>query len=190
MNNMAKHEIDESREIFLRLAQYDDIFSDFDVRPYSRRSLSGDFLEEVKRASNDKYDNGIELVLYVPEKDRDSSKEEVISERLRNHFIKHFLILKKEKHKVLGMGVFMFLLGVASMLVATRILHEDLIRNAWFSFLSVFLEPMSIFLLWEGMDQIIFTSKKVDPELSFYRKMSHSEGSIEFKSGSIEESSN
>ena len=39
---------EEKAEVGLRLEKYDDIFSDFDVRPYSARALSVDFLEEIK----------------------------------------------------------------------------------------------------------------------------------------------
>ena len=41
-------------EISLSLDNYDDIFSDFDPRPFSQRALSDDFLIEAKKASRDK----------------------------------------------------------------------------------------------------------------------------------------
>ena len=185
MKNRDIYQSDESREIFLRLENYSDIFSDFDVRPYSKRALSSDFLDEVKRASNDKYDTGIELVLYVPEEKRDQAQESVIAERLKAHFKKHFLLLRKEKRKILLLGTLMTVLGVISMILATRILFEDPTQSVWLSFLVVFLEPAAWFLLWEGIDQILFSSKNVEPELSFYRKMANERGQIIFKSGEL-----
>lgn len=185
MNDADKYHVDESREISLRLEQYDDIFSDFDVRPYSRRALSDDFLDEIRHASYDKYDNGIELNLYVRETKRDPSKEEVIVERLTAHFKKHFTILQKEKRKIFSLGWFMVALGIASMLLVTRIVYYDPTSDVWLSFLVVLLEPAAWFLLWEGMNQIIFTSKNLEPELSFYRKMSNSHGRISFDSSPL-----
>lgn len=182
MENTDTYQVDESKEISLRLEQYDDIFSDFDVRPYSRRALSSDFLDEIRRASYDKYNNGIELNLYVSETERDLSKEEIIANRLTDHFKKHFTILSKEKKKIFSLGWFMVSLGVVCMLLVTRIVYNDPANNIWLSFLRVFLEPAAWFLLWEGMEQIIFISKKLEPELSFYRKMANSHGRINFNS--------
>jgi hypothetical protein len=183
MENIEKDRVDETQEISLRLEQYDDIFSDFDVRPYERRALSSDFLTEIKRASYDKSDNGIELALYVQEKKRDASKEPVIAFRLTAHFKKHFSILQKEKRSVVLMGASMVTLGIVCMILATLIIFGDPTSNIGLSFLVVFLEPAAWFLLWEGMDQIIFTSKNMRSELDFYRKMSNEQGRIIFKSG-------
>ena len=184
MKNDYKDSVDETQEIFLRLEQYDDIFSDFDIRPYSRRALSADFLNEIKRASYDKSNDGIELALYVPAAGRQVSKEPVIAERLSTHFTKHFLLMRQEKRKVIATGLGMVALGIICMVFATLIIVEDPANDFWLSFLVVFLEPAAWFLLWEGMDQIVFTTKDMGPELNFYRKMSHSRGRIIFKSGS------
>lgn len=162
---------EETQEISIRLESFDDIFSDFDMRGYDKRALSVDFLEEIKRASLDKDESGIELALHTPEKQRDETKEATIRERLSGHFNRHHALVLKEKRRTLGRGWLMVLLGVISMLTATFIVSEDPTSNLFLSFLVVFLEPAAWFLLWEGMDLIIFSSKEIDPELSFYRKM-------------------
>jgi hypothetical protein len=170
----------ETDTISLRLDQYDDIFSDFDMRPYSERALSSDFLDEIRRASSDKSDGAIELMLYVRQTDRNPTVEPVITERLMAHFKRHHLLEKKKKKSILTKGFSMVLLGVLCMIVATHVLLQDSHESA--SILAMFLEPVALFLLWEGMDQIIFTSKSIEPELSFYKKMSHVEGKIRFES--------
>jgi hypothetical protein len=184
MKKSARRAPDESREIYIRLEQYDDIFSDFDVRPFSRRALSSDFLEEIKRAANDKFDGGIDLILHVPGGSRNDAEEAIIAERLKGHFQRHFQILKKKKNKIIRFGLVMVALGIIAMIAATKLIYIDESSNAWLSFLHLFLDPVAIFLLWEGMDQIIFSSKNVEPELDFYRKMSHEEGRISFRSDS------
>lgn len=171
----------ETREISLKLEQYDDIFSDFDIRPYSERSLSVDFLDEIKRAARDKDDNEIELALFVPTAEKGDLHEGVIRERLATHFQRHHQLLMKEKRKVLRLGIGMVVLGIICMIVATRIVFEDPTQNMLLSFLVVFLEPAAWFLLWEGMDQVIFNSKNINPELNFYKKMSASSGNIQFR---------
>ena len=173
---------EENPEISLRLEQYDDIFSDFDMRPYSKRALSVDFLDEVKRATSDKTGGAIELVLYAPEKERNEAHETTIKERLGAHFKRHYLLLAKERSEILRLGISMVVLGIVSMIAATFILYEDPTENLFLSFLVVFLEPAAWFLLWEGMDQIIFHSKDINPNLQFYKKMSESQGHVHFKS--------
>jgi hypothetical protein len=172
----------ETQEILIRLEHHDDIFSDFDIRPYTHRSLSVDFLEEMKRAIIDKEDTGIDLALHVPEKERNESHEAIIKERLAGHFKRHHHLLLKDKRRVLKLGGSMVGLGIIFMIAATSIIFKDPSHSLLLSFLVVFLEPAAWFLLWEGMDQIIFNSKNINPELSFYRKMSDSHSSVHFKS--------
>lgn len=172
----------ETDEISLRLEQYDDIFSDFDIRPYSSRALSVDFLEEIKRAALDKDDGGVEVFLHMPKKLRDKKNESIIAERLVAHFRKHYHLALEQKKKVKRMGFLMIFFGVVSMFLATFVMYKNPGHNFLYSFLVIFLEPAAWFLWWEGADQIIFTAKKLDPQLDFYRKMSHTSGHINFES--------
>jgi hypothetical protein len=135
----------------------------------------------MKRAASDKNDEGIELVLHVPESARNRSDEPVIKERLAAHFKRHLGLLQREKKSVLNRGISMVILGVIAMVAATFILFHDSGDSLLFSFLVVFLEPAAWFLLWEGMDQIIFSSKNIDPELNFYRKMSGERAEVTFE---------
>lgn len=168
--------------ISLRLEQYDDIFSDFDIRPYSSRALSVDFIDEIKRAALDKKDGGIELMLHVPKHERNESRDATIKERLITHFNRHYQLLVQEKRHIMKLGISMVTLGIFCMIAATFIVFKDPSESLVLSFLIVFLEPAAWFLLWEGMDQIIFNSKSINPDLEFYRKMSDSKGLIHFKS--------
>ncbi|OGI93622.1 hypothetical protein A3A03_01315 [Candidatus Nomurabacteria bacterium RIFCSPLOWO2_01_FULL_40_18] len=172
----------ETAEIYLRLEQYSDIFSDFDIRSYRERALSIDFIEEIKRAASGMDKGGIELMLHIPEKDRNEAEEATIKERLAAHFKRHYYLLSAEKRRVMKLGITMVVLGIMCMILATFVVFKDPTQNLWLSFLVVFLEPAAWFLLWEGMDQIIFNSKNVNPDLNFYKKMFYSRDRIYFKS--------
>lgn len=172
----------ETQEISLRLEHYDDIFSDFDMRPYNKRALSSDFLDEMRRACRDKNGGGIELVLHSPHDVRNEEHESTIRERLTEHFGRHKSLLQKEKGKMIGFGIGMVAMGIVCMVAATFVIFEAKEKDLLSSFLIVFLEPAAWFLLWEGMDQIIFNSKEINPELNFYRKMSDSNSRIDFRS--------
>ena len=174
---------EETQALSLKLEKYTDIFSSFDIRPYTKRTLSVDFLDEIKRAISDRKDEeGIEIILNMPEQERNESHETVIKERLIAHFKRHHSLVLKEKLRILKLGISMVILGVVSMIVATFIIFEDPAQNILRSFLLVFLEPAAWFLLWEGMDLIIFNSKKLNPDLSFYKKMSHTQTHVHFQS--------
>jgi hypothetical protein len=160
-----------SSEIRIILDSYEDIFSDFDPRPYNIRALSTDFLEEIERASVDKHDETIELTLLVPKKIKKTHNEEVIRKRLHEHFMKHFHHLKKERNGLYKEGVWFIIGGLLLMIIATFFLfkHED--TSFIITFLTIICEPGGWFLFWEGLNLLIFESKKINPKLNFYRKM-------------------
>lgn len=161
-------------EISLWLDTYDDIFSDFDPRPYSQRALSDDFLYEAKKASRDKSIGTIELQFLLPLSKRSPSHEFVIRRRLHDHFKRHALLLEKDASTITHRGVLFILLGVFVMFIASLILFEQ--RESFFlSFLIVVMEPAGWFLFWEGLHLIVFESKKLHPDLDFYKKMARCE---------------
>jgi hypothetical protein len=161
-------------EVPLKLDEYNDIFSDFDARPFHQRALSQDFLSETKRASVDKAHDYIELKLLVPSNKRNLEHEEIIKKRLKAHFKRHFSILNEEKKKIIERGAVYVLIGLIMMVAATIItimFDEDRFLIA---FLIILLDPAGWFFLWEGMGLIIFESKKKNQDHDFYEKMSKS----------------
>ena len=158
--------------ISLVLDSYDDIFSDFDPRPYDIRAISGDFLQECRNASRDKDSSGIELRLLVPKSKRSTRSEGLIRKRLKNHFHKHFLMKRKEivdrRHK----GFAWVLAGVAFSLLATSL---DLALGFSSKLVFVIAEPAGWFSIWTGFDHIVLLPKEMKTELEFYRKMSNAD---------------
>ena len=157
-------------EISLMLDSYDDIFSDFDPRPYSQRALSDDFLIEAKRASKEKVSGEIEMKFLIPKHERDLQKEALIKRRLHEHFKKHFLQANQEIDSIKNKGLSMIAMGIVIMIGA-----------AYFSFLEstkflnhlliIILEPAGWFTFWTGLDQIFYEAKYKKPEHDFYEKM-------------------
>ncbi|MEM4347675.1 MAG: hypothetical protein QW802_03720 [Candidatus Altiarchaeota archaeon] len=161
-------------EISLWLDSYDDIFSDFDPRPYSERALSDDFLSEAKKASRGKASGMIELKLLIPKHNRDESKEKIIKRRLRDHFRKHSNLLGREIENVKKKGILFTLFGILLMVLATTVLfNQPEEKNFLMSLIVVILEPAGWFLFWHGLDTALFESNKIRPEFEFYQKMSN-----------------
>lgn len=159
-------------EIGLWIDTYQDLFSDFDPRPYKNKALSSDFLEEAKRASRDKDHEDIKLVLLIKKENRNVKDENIIIRRMKDHFKKHFSILKKERMNIIKQGVLFTIIGITLMLAASYILFKFQDKTFWTYFFIVMLEPAGWFLFWEGLHQVIFESKIKDPDYIFYEKMS------------------
>ncbi len=167
-------------EITLLLNTYDDLFSDFDPRPFSERALSDDFLEEAKKATRDKFTNGIELIFLIPKHLRKLKDEEIIKRRLKEHFVRHSLILHHEKRSTVNRGLLFIAAGILLMTIIVLILYDKIKTGNFSSLLIILFELPSWFLFWEGLNQIIFEVKKLKPNLDFYTKMANCD--IEFYS--------
>lgn len=160
----------QKSEISLWLDTYDDIFSDFDPRPYNERSLSIDFMDEAQRASREKGEETIQLKLLIPTQQRNTSQETLIKKRLKDFFKKKAEEKDKEIRKLVTSGVLFTLLGVVLMIFATALAFYE--EHAFFAtFLLILFEPAGWFFFWEGMGLVIFEAKKLRPAQQFYDKM-------------------
>lgn len=167
-----KEKLVQMSAISLQMDSYDGIFSDFDPRSYSQRSISDDFLLEAKKASKDKPSGQIELHLLIPKQHRNSAHEITIRKRLKDHFKRHLDIVKKEVKGVLKMGVGFVLFGILVMFLATYVLFKFPEENFFTHFMVIMLEPAGWFLFWEGLNLVVFKTKEKRPELTFQEKMS------------------
>lgn len=161
----------ETSEVKMILDGYNDLFSDFDPRPYSQKGLSEDFLFEAKRAAISKESERVKFTFVVPKEKRVLKEEAVIKERLKGYFKKHYEILKNERKGVLRKGIFFSVVGIILMLTATFLFFKFREESLIMSFFTVLLEPASWFLFWEGLDMAIFSSKETDSNLHFYKHM-------------------
>jgi len=156
--------------ISLILDSYQDLFSDFDPRPYSEKALSEDFLEECSRAARDRED-GAELRLLVPQQLRRHSDEAKIKKRLKDHFHKHFEEQKRKVKNTRMQGILWFILGTLVMIGATFLYPYEGV-NFFMTLLFVVSEPAGWFFFWEGLDKFLMEAKRQLPRYNFYRKMS------------------
>ena len=125
----------------------------------------------MNRASKEKKFGDIDLKFLVPKNKRDFRKEKIIKERLKEQFKINLKNLELTQKKILKQGSLFLFFGVVFMLIATFFLTRGS-TDYLLTFLSVLSEPAGWFLFWEGLNLIIFQSKKKVPELDFYKKMS------------------
>jgi hypothetical protein len=159
--------------VSLWLDTYDDIFSDFDPRPFAQRALSEDFLAETKRAVRDRRDDVPELRFLVPTHARNLADEATIRRRLREHFRRHADQLGRDRRRAVLVSLGVAAAGFALMTGAAllRGQPEALARTV----LQVLLEPAGWFAVWFGLDQLFYGIREVSREHAFYRKMARAE---------------
>lgn len=153
------------------LDDYDNLFSDFDPRPFSHRSLSDDFLTEVKKALIEINTENLEILLLIPHNLKNKAEEHIIQTRIHAHFKKLTLKLEKEHKKYIKNGLLLTLGGMALMLAATSIYYLS-ISDFLINFLRTLFEPTGWFMAWYGLDHIFYISKENRHELEFSKKMS------------------
>lgn len=161
-------EILREGNISLILDSYDDIFSDFDPRPYTVKALSDDFLLECKKASVDK-NKELELRFLIPKHKRNTNHEYEIRKRLRTHFQKHHKEKEKEIKQIKRNGWAWFFIGAFFMTAATFLYSY---KGFFYNFLFIMAEPAGWFLFWEGLDKVFIEAKNKKPDYEFYKKMS------------------
>lgn len=154
--------------ISIVLDSYEGLFSDFDPRPYSLRSLSDDFLLECKKASVVN-ENPIELRFLIPKNKRIFSDETRIKKRLKEYFHKQFKEKDKEIKKIKINGFLWFLAGAMVMAISPLFLNSEMYL---IKVLSIMSEPAAWFFFWEGLGKIFILSKSETKDYTFYKKMS------------------
>ena len=170
-----KQSILELGVVSILLDSYDDVFSDFDPSEYSERTLSDDFIIQAKKFSRKKSGNKkISLRLLLPANKRNEYKEKMIVKRLHSYFKSVHQALKSEVKKANTRGLILTLIGIAIMFVASYISFMKS-EKYHVHFLLVLFEPAGWFLLWTGLDHLVYSSKEAKIDLGFYSRMTKSE---------------
>ena len=172
---VSKQKLLQLSEISLVLDTYDDLFSDFDPRTFDKRTLSDDFLSELKRATRSNKTGLIELNFLIPLEQRKEETEIKIKKRLRDYFKRHYEEIRKDVYSFRRKGLLMIIFGLILSILSVLFVVPNEDKNIWLSVLMVLIEPAAWFTIWEGANKVFETWKVMAPDLEFYRKMSKSE---------------
>lgn len=161
----------QKSELSIWLDEYDDIFSDFDPSPYSDRTLSDDFLHEIRKRIHESDTGKIQLKLLLPESKRNKERETVIVRHLHSHFKYEAIEFAEHKKKMQNSGWLSTLAGLIIMMFAAWFVYNSG-KHFSISILRVITEPAGWFLVWTGLDQVFYKSKNLNTDLNFFEKMS------------------
>ncbi len=173
----ARLRLPKIAEVSVWLDTYDDLFSDFDPRPFEERAVSDDFLREAKTFSKEKAGGRFELVLLIPHRLQDTEKEAVIVRRLHEFFAQNRELAGSAINANRRTGGGLVALAVLLMLAGAW-LRSIPSESFLFNFFLVVLEPAGWFTIWNGFDRLFFVPRQLASDLQFFRRMS--EGMISF----------
>lgn len=144
----------ELREIAIVIDVYDDIFSDFDPRPYHERELSDDFLKEIQRRYLEDKRGRFEVRFTIPSTERDTKEEALIKRRLREHFafmVKH----ETDAIKHTQQRGYLYVLIGALVLIGDALAFGFLGETISYHLLSVMLVPAGWYGMFTGIGKVI-----------------------------------
>jgi hypothetical protein len=154
-------------QIEIALDTYDDIFSDFDIRPYRERHFSKDFLEELKlRTVKLDTRSKLAILLLVPRKERARKDEKLIVRRLTHFSGERYLAYRKKnitialEALVLGIvGLGFLFLGNALNRFASGMFRDFLLIPSWY-------------FIWSALERFLGTQRELQKKLNYYKKLS------------------
>jgi len=159
-------------ELNLWLDSYDDIYSDFDSRHYLKRRISEDFLHELRTEMKFKQIPAGDLVLMVPQEQRNETTEKIITGSLAGFFNSRLRFFRKKCRMKLNSGLLLFLAGAVMMLLGTWVSYRS--AGSWsVVFLKIILEPAGWFLIWAAFDFLFYDFAELKKEKNFFRELSH-----------------
>ncbi|MEM3422337.1 MAG: hypothetical protein QXF35_02945 [Candidatus Bilamarchaeaceae archaeon] len=153
----------------IALDGYDDIFSDFDPSPYSKRELSKDFVKEVERRYSLTRGGQIEVVFSLPKKLRNTKDEATIKERIREYFQWKMNEVEEEAIKKQKLGGLLIGVGVVFITISNiiglysensfflKILHEITLVPGWVG-------------EFVGIEKLLLESNEIRQKKAFYEK--------------------
>lgn len=158
------------REIAISLDTYDDIFSDFDPRPYSSRQVSQDFLNEIHRRYYENTKGGFEVRFLIPAAMREPKYELTIKKRLRQHFAHEHAYIKHRIEKERRRGMLYLAAGLALLGLETMAALWWQNGEVWPRLVSWLLVPIGWFCVWTGIEKVAETPAKLVRKLALFEK--------------------
>lgn len=172
--SVDKKELLSKSELSVWLDDYDDVFSDFDSRPLTERSLSDDFLAEVRKMVREKPSGNIELKLLIPSDKQKKEVESAVIKNLHTHFRHSAVTIQNEITGTRRRGIRFAVIGFLLMILTSYIISISN-HSFFYNTLQIVLEPSGWFLVWTGMENIFYNARNRQPGLDFNLKMAHAE---------------
>ena len=160
----------EIRDFSIALDDYDDIFSDFDPRPYGRRELSGDFLREVEKRDMEAGGEKIDVLLFLPKALRYPKNEDIILRRIKEHYAAEIKRVGEKVGSRRQWGVLMTVAGLVLLLIEAFVVSTPGYATMSGLF-GALLVPLGWFTMWTGLDRIVQDPEEDRKRLEMLERM-------------------
>ena len=160
------------REIGVVIDTWDDIFSDFDPRPLGERTVSGDFVEELKKRYKENDAGDFVIIIHAPITLKNEESERIVTNRLKRHFRYKFLQKKKVLAYIRIRGLLFVLMGICSLSFLTLATYFKFLSELAIQIAGIFLMPLGWFGFWEGLSKLVDTSPVVIQDEKLFQKLS------------------
>ena len=164
--------IKDLKEITVAIDNWDDVFSDFDPRPLSERTVSSDFVEELKKRYREAQQDNLAITINAPVALKDSVAERMVVKRLKRHFRYIYLLKKKGLIRRRIRGVIFVMIGIASLTFLTLATYYQFLSKLAIELCGIVLMPLGWFGFWEGLSKLVDTSPAFIQEETFFERMS------------------
>ena len=166
------------RDISITLDTYDDIFSDFDPRPYSQREMSEDFLKEMSRRYMEGKHGRFEVHLIIPSSARDLKAESLIKKRLREQFT--FMVKRETEaiQKTKNRGYFYMLIGFLILLIDTYLYFYFSYESIFYHLVTILLVPAGWYGMFTGIGKVIDEPYEATERKKLHEKFERAEFSF------------
>lgn len=155
-------------ELSLWLDTYDDIYSDFDSRSYLKRRISEDFIDELRMSLKYRKDQPDALILMLPGSQRHADIEKEITISIHEQIKDRLNMLLHKVRNILTRGLLLFATGLLLTGVSAFVTLKKPVGYLPL-LLRISLEPASWFMLWTGLDLLIYDYRKLRKETFFYK---------------------
>jgi len=159
------------KEIAVVIDTWDDVFSDFDPRPLSERTVSGDFVEELTKRYRETRRGDFNISMYAPISLKDEQSERMVRHRLKQHFQHRFLQKKKEIMRLRLRGALFVSIGIASLSFLTLATYYKFLSDITVEILAIVLMPLGWFGFWEGLSKLVDTSPAFLQDEKLFEKL-------------------
>lgn len=157
------------RDISIAIDFYDDIFSDFDPRPFAQRELSKDFLAELEVRHMEKRKGQIEVRFFIPAIERDAKIEAIIKKRLREHFEEEHKRLFEDIARGQKRGLLYCAIGFVLLFLELATSNYDP-QSFLQKTVGILLVPAGWYGMFTGIEKIVETEDRLRPRREMVQK--------------------
>ncbi|MBD3245570.1 MAG: hypothetical protein GF333_00985 [Candidatus Omnitrophica bacterium] len=157
--------------IVIAIDDWDDVFSDFDPSPLNQRTLSEDFMQELRKRYRETKTGDLAVTICAPKDLRDPQSETMVTQRLSRHFRQRSLRRLKEIRRVRLRGAMFVCFGIFFLASLTFAAYYRIFSEFTLEIVGIVLMPLGWFGIWEGFSKIVDISPSFSQEAALFEKL-------------------